>query len=122
LEAHDAVDRERVVLEIEELLRDLAGHVDGQLGQVCEAGLLIQGLVDRRRSPRPAEPWQPTWQAAGAYDCVLDAVRHAIGSLEGPYARHGRTLSRNSHPLTRVIENLTQCWSTGRGSEPREAA
>jgi hypothetical protein len=125
LEAHDASDRERAGGELEELMQDVARHVDGQLERVCEAGLLLRGLVDRRRSLRPKEPWAPVWLTGAPYDHVLDAAKHALGPLEASFARHGRTLSRNSKPLIRVVENLIQCWSTGRGSVPevpREAA
>jgi hypothetical protein len=126
LEAHDASDREHVGGELEELLQDVARHVDGQLGRVCEASLLVRGLVERRRGLRPKEPWAPVWLTGAPYDHVLDAVRYALGPLEAPFVKHGRTVSRNSKPLVRVVQNAVQCWATGRGSgaavPPAEAA
>jgi hypothetical protein len=125
LEAHDVSDRERVGGELEELMQAEAAHVDAQLEQVCGAALLIRGLVDRRRSLRPREPWAPVWLTGAPYDHVLDAVRHALGPLEAAYAVHGRTISRSSKPLVRVVENALESWRTGRGSVPevpREAA
>jgi hypothetical protein len=89
LAAHDAADRERVGRELEELMRDVARHVDGQLERVCEAGLLVRSLVDRRRSLRPVEPWAPEWQALGPYDAVLARIPQIDWRSATPCANFG---------------------------------
>jgi hypothetical protein len=127
LAAHDAGEVERVGGELEELLADVAREVDGHLERACEGALVVHELVDRRRVMKPREPWQPTWLVGSAHDHLRDAALAAFGRLEPSFARHGRTISRNSHGLSSVVANLVQCWSAARGGaavpeDPKEAA